>query len=190
MLGDMVVRPADRLGHIADDGAHVHLGQKPVVGGHKHKSLVVESLGFDLNLGLVAGLPAPSMDPEHHREIFRVLGRVDIQHLTGMAAGHIRDVFLHRLCRNAKARQRQKEQRSDSCHGGVSTRERGGAEAFESISPATARNHLASQRKVRFTRSPTGRVVFGTACFQNRCMLPPMISSVPSASGKDRVSRV
>ena len=81
VLGDVVVHPADRLGDVAHDGPHVDVRQEPVVGGDEDEPLVHERLRLDLDVRLVAGLPAAAVDPEDHGQVLRTRRRIDVEHL-------------------------------------------------------------------------------------------------------------
>ena len=48
--------------------------QQAIVRGHKHKALLGEKLRLDLDIGLIATLPAAPVNPEDDWEILRTLG--------------------------------------------------------------------------------------------------------------------
>ena len=94
VLGDVVVHPADGLGDVADDGPHVHVRQEPVVGGDEDEPLVRERLRLDLDVRLVARLPAAAVNPEDDRQVLRLLRGVDVEHLPLVSLLDVGDVAL------------------------------------------------------------------------------------------------
>jgi hypothetical protein len=82
VLGDMVMHPADGLGDVANDGRHVHARQEPVVCGDKDEPFVHESLRLNLDTRFVARLPTAAVNPENHRQVFGIMRRINIEHLT------------------------------------------------------------------------------------------------------------
>src|SRR5207237_8624395 len=95
VLGAVVMHPADGLGDIAKDWAHVHVGQEPVARGDEDEALVRERLRLYLNARLVARLPAPAVNPEDHRQVFRTLRRVEVHFLPWVGWIGVGDVPLH-----------------------------------------------------------------------------------------------
>ena len=73
VLGDVVMHPADGPGDIAHDGRHVHARQESVVGGDKDEPFVHENLRLHLDARFVARLPTAAVNPEDHRQIFRIM---------------------------------------------------------------------------------------------------------------------
>jgi hypothetical protein len=62
--------------------AHVHARQESVIGGDKDEPFVHESLRFYLDAFFVARLPTAAVNPENHRQVFGIMRRINIEHLT------------------------------------------------------------------------------------------------------------
>ena len=92
ILGDVLVDPAQRLRHIANDRLHVHLRQQAIVGRDKHESPVHERLRLFLHAGFVARLPAAAVNPEDDGVFFAFGWSVDIERLPlvlGLGVGQV-----------------------------------------------------------------------------------------------------
>ena len=95
VLGDVVMHPADGLGDVAKDCAHVHVGQEAVARGDEDEAPVRERLRLYLKVRPVARLPAPAVNPEDHRQFFRTLRRVNVHFLPRVGWLGVGDVPLH-----------------------------------------------------------------------------------------------
>ena len=74
--------------------AHVDVRQEPVVGGDEDEPLVHEHLRLDLDVRLVARLPAAAVNPEDHGQVLRARRRVDVEHLPLVRRLGVGDVAL------------------------------------------------------------------------------------------------
>ncbi len=90
--------PARGFSDVAGKGFHVHVREKSVVAGDEHEAFGGEPIGFDADVGFVAGLPSTSVDPEDDRLIgIGFCGVVDIENVSGVALFDVRDVALDGL---------------------------------------------------------------------------------------------
>jgi hypothetical protein len=74
IFGDVFLHPSERFRHVANEGAHVDVGQQPVIGGDEDETFVHEPFWLELDVALVAGLPATAVNPKDDREIFALGG--------------------------------------------------------------------------------------------------------------------
>jgi hypothetical protein len=94
ILGDVLLHPPERFRHVANEGAHVHVGQQPVVGGDENETFVHEPLRLELHVALVARLPPTAVNPEDDRKVLRVRWCINVEHLPLVAILDVRDVAL------------------------------------------------------------------------------------------------
>ena len=117
VLGDVVVDPAERLRHVADDGLHVDVRQQSIVGGDEDEPLVREHLRLDLHAALVARLPAAAVNPEDDRQVLRAWRGIDIEHLPFRRRAGIGDVAFDLLSLRGQSERDDEEQRECAVHG-------------------------------------------------------------------------
>ena len=91
----VLMRPANRPGHIDQDVLHLHLGNQPVVDRDENIAAIDEGLRLHVHLGLAAALPAAAVNPDYDGMIRARARCVDIEGLPLSLGLDISEVANH-----------------------------------------------------------------------------------------------
>jgi hypothetical protein len=117
VFGDVVVHPAQALGDVTDDVAHLEGRPEAMIGRHEYEPGVIEGLRLERYQSLVARLPAATVDPEHDRAALCAGWRVHVEHLSLMRRSRVWNVPRDDLGVGRRTAQQHDQQNEEAAHG-------------------------------------------------------------------------